>query len=237
MTADSMTPDRSGAAPAAAGGGNRLVLAGLVLYLCEWVAIIGAGGIDVLFAPGTVPEKVVQAYAGRTDAFAWASGWFSVVLLGRVLFAVALRHGLRQSGHDHPVAELGVLAMTAGVIFETAAYALVMTAAILADHGAAVGTVVAFDTAGLSVEGLLWGATGVAVVALSWAMSRSAVFPRVLCVLGLLGGAGLLVRGLAFNAPGLASVQGALQAGVPAIWVWMAWTGVLMWRRTSRTAA
>jgi hypothetical protein len=101
----------------AAGGGNRLVLAGVVLYFCEWVGIIGAGGIDALFEPGTSPATVLDAYAGHGNAFAWAAGWFSVVLLGRVLFATGLRHGLRTSGHDDPLAEFGVLAMLGVVIF------------------------------------------------------------------------------------------------------------------------
>src|SRR4051794_10543253 len=97
--------------------GNRLVLTGVLIYFCEWLAIVGAGGIDVLFEPGTSPAKVLAGYAGHGNAFAWAAGWFSVVLLGRVLFAIGLRHGLRASGHDDPLAEFGVLAMLGGVIF------------------------------------------------------------------------------------------------------------------------
>jgi hypothetical protein len=212
--------------------GNRLVLAGVIVYLCEWVAIIGAGGVDSMFAPGTSPEKVLAAYAGHSNAIAWASGWFSVVLLGRVLFAVALRHGLRTSGRDDPVAEFGVLAMLAGVISEVTAYGVVTAAALLADHGGSADTVAGFDTAALSIEGLLWGATGVAVVALSWSMFRSAFFSRILCALGMVGGTALLIAGLVFNAPEYSGIQGALGGGVPVIWVWMVWTGVVMWRRT-----
>jgi hypothetical protein len=86
------------------------------------VAIIGAGGIDVLFKPGTSPARVLDAYAGHSSAYAWAAGWFRVVLLGRALFAVAVRRGLISSGLQDASAGFAVLAMTAGVVFETVAY-------------------------------------------------------------------------------------------------------------------
>jgi hypothetical protein len=214
---------------------SRLVLAGVALYFCEWIGIIGAGGIDVLFKPGTSAATVIDGYAGNANAFAWAAGWFSVVLLGRVLFATGVRHGLRAAGHDDPATEVGVLAMLGGVIFEVAAYALVMAAALMTDHGARADTVVALDTTGLCLETMLWGMTGAATVALAWAMLRSALFPRVLCGLGLVAGAGLLVAGLAFSAPAFSEAQGALLAGVPLLWIWMWWTGVLMWHHAPRS--
>jgi hypothetical protein len=213
--------------------GNRLALAGVVLYFCEWVGIVGAGGVDVLDEPGTAPAKVLAGYAGHGNAFAWAAGWFSVALLGRVLFAVGLKHGLRASGHADPVAEFGVLAMLGGVVFEVTAYALAMAAAVLADHGGNATSVVALDTAGFSAESMMWGATGAAVVALAWAMLRSTRFPTVLCALGLIGGVALLLAGLAFNAPSFSGVHGAATAGVPLIWIWMWWAGVLTWRQSS----
>ncbi len=213
--------------------GNRLVLLGAVSYFCEWVAIIGAGGISVLFKPGTNPTSVLQAYVGHSDAFAWAAGWFSVVLLGRVLFAVAVRHALARSGHQDPVADLGVLAMTVGVVFEVAAYALVMGAAILADHGAKADVVTAIDASASSVESMLWGPTGLAVVSISWAMLRSGMFSRALSGIGLFAGTLMLLEGLAFSAPRFADVQGALQIGVPLMWLWMIWTGVVTWRRAA----
>jgi hypothetical protein len=215
--------------------GNRLALAGTVLYLLEWVAIVGAGGIDVLFKPGTSPPKVLDAYAGHSNAYAWAAGWFSEVLLGRALFAVAVRRGLISSGLQDASADFAVLAMTAGVVFETAAFAMVMGAAILADHGATADMVAGLDTSALSIESLLWGPTGLAVLALAWAMFRSSLFPRALCAVGGVGGILLLVDGLVFNAPRFVSAQSALQGGVPLMWVWMLWTGVLMWRRGEKS--
>lgn len=216
--------------------GNRLVIAGVILYFLEWVAIVGAGGIDVLFSPGTNPAKVLHAYIGHSTAFGWAAGWFSVVLLGRSLFAVALRHALVRSGHQDPRADFGVLAVTAGVVFEVGTYALVMAAAIMADQGRSADVVTAFDTSAFSLETMLWGTTGMGTLALSWAMLRSGLFSRVLTGIGLIGGALLVVDGLGFNAPRFSTIQGALQVGVAAMWTWMIWTGIVTWR-ASRSLA
>jgi hypothetical protein len=211
--------------------GNRLALVGALLYFTEWVAIFAAHGIDVWFPAGTKPATVLQGYLGNGDAFTWAAGWFSVVLLGRVLYAVALRHALVRSGADHPLALFGVLAMTVGVVFELISSAVVSGAAVAADHGADAALVTTLDTVATSVENLLWGTVGVSALALSAAMLGSRLFPRVLCGLGLLAGALLLVDGLFFSAPSYTQVASALQVAVPLLWVWMLWTGVLLWRR------
>jgi hypothetical protein len=218
--------------------GTRLALLGALVYLCEWVAIIAAGGIDVLFAPGTAPATVLAAYQGHSDAFAWASGWFGVVLLGRTLFATALAGVLRGaggSGDDDALVTFGVLAMTVGVLFETAAYAIVAAAGAVADHGGGSSLVTALDSTGGALERLLWGATGAGVLALAVAMARSGRFPRALWGLGLVSGGALLLDGLAFSAPSYASVSDALQVAVPLLWVWMLWTAVLLWRRTAQS--
>jgi hypothetical protein len=81
---------------------------------------------------------------------------------------------------------------------------------------------------------LLWGATGLGVLCLRWAMLRSVLFPRVLAGLGLLGGVLMTVDGVAFGAPEYASAQAALQAAGFVMWIWMIWSGVLMWRASPR---
>ena len=215
--------------------GSRLVLTGAVLYFLEWVAIIGVGGMSVLFEPGTDPTKVLHGYTGHSNAYAWAAGWFGVVLLGRALFAVGIRHGLSRSGFDHPVVEFGVLAMTAGAAIEIVSYGIVAGAAVVADQGGDARLVAAMDTTARTVNLLLWGATGVGVLCLSWTMLRSALFPRVLSGLGLVGGALITLDGLAFGAPEFAGAQSALQAAGFLMWIWMIWSGVLMWRHAAAT--
>ncbi len=81
------------------------------------------------------------------------------------------------------------------------------------------------------MESLLWGTVGVSALALSVAMLSSRLFPRVLCCLGLLAGALLVVDGLFFSAPSYTQVASALQVAVPVLWVWMLWTALLLWRR------
>lgn len=210
--------------------GTRLAAGGTFLYFLEWVAILAAGGIDVFRAPGEASSKVVEAYAGHASDYGWAAGWFGVVLLGRVLFAVAVRYSLRRSGHDDPLADFGVLAVTAGVFFEVASYGVVATGALLADHGGSVDAVVMLDALGGSLNVLLWGATGVGVLALAAAMFRSGVFSRALCAVGGLGGLVLAVQGLAFAGANFEDLQSALQAAALLFWVWMIWTSVVLWR-------
>ena len=217
-----------------AGTGNRLALAGAVLYLLEWVAIVGAGGIDVLRQPGTAPGKLLEAYAGHSDAFSWASGWFGVVLLGRVLFAIGVRRGMHRDSRNDALAEFGVLAMLAGVVFEVSAYAVVMGAAIVADHHGTAATVAALDAVGLALDNLVWGATGVAILALSWVMLRADTFPRVLSAIGLVAGILLTLDGLAFNAPQFFGLHDALTSAAALFWIWMIWSGVLLWNRAPR---
>ena len=211
--------------------GNRLALIGALLYFTEWVAIVAAGGIDVWFPAGTKPVTVLHGYLGNGDAFSWAAGWFSVVLLGRVLYVVAVRHALARSDSDHPLAMFGVLAMAISVVFELTSSAVVAGTAVAADHGASAGLVTTLDTVATAVEGLLWGTVGVSALAISIAMLSSRLFPRVLCGVGLLAGAMLVVDGLFFGAPSYAQVASALQLAVPMLWVWMLWTGLLLWRR------
>ena len=215
--------------------GNRLVFAGAVLYLLEWVAIVAAGGIGVFLDPETAPAKLAHAYAGHENWYAWAAGWFAVVLLGRVLFAVALRRGMvAASPTGEIVAEFAVLAMLAGVVIEAASYAVVMAGAVMTDHHGAAESVRTLDVLGHSLNSVMWGPSGLAVLCLAWVMWRHGGFPRVLPGLGLLGGALLLLSAMAFNAPRFASVAGALEAGATVFWVWMIWTAVLMWRRTPK---
>ena len=211
--------------------GSRLVLAGALLYLAEWVAIIGAGGMSVWFAPGTDPDRVLDGYAGHGGDFSWAAGWLGVVLTGRILFALALQHGLRRSGHDDPLAGWGVMLMVVGVVIETINCAVVAGIASAADHGASAETVATLDTVAVALQNGLWGVLGLSVLALTAAMLRSGLFPKALCGLGILAGLPLLVVGLALGNPANADVAEGLQAGAALMWIWMLWAGVLMWRR------
>lgn len=216
------------------GTGNWLALVGTVLYFLEWVAIIGAGGIDVLREPGTSQTTIFHAYAGHSDGFAWASGWLGVVLLGRVLFAIGVRRALQARGQDDALAEFGVLAMLAGVVFEASSYGVVMGAGIVADHGGAKSTVAALDAIGLGVDNLVWGATGLSILALAWVMFRTVTFPKLLGALGIVAGVVLVVDALVFNAPRFFGLHDGLTSVALLLWIWMIWSSVLILNRRPR---
>ncbi|MPV37034.1 hypothetical protein [Georgenia subflava] len=215
--------------------GSRLVLAGAVLYLLEWVAILTADSGVLPAPPDSAPEETLALYAGEAGALGFMAGWFSLVLIGRVLVVIGIRSVLRASGHAHPLMDLAVAAMLLGVVLEVTAYGLAAAAAVAADGGAAVA-VVALDAGSSVVNTLLYGPTGMALVITVWAMWRTRDFPVALHVLGLLAGLSAVAAALA-SAPSMRELQDTLSFGAFLMWIWMLWTGVLLWRRRSRHAS
>lgn len=213
--------------------GDRLVLVGSVLYLLEWVGII-AGHVGAPLGAGASAGAVHQAYAGSADAFGWAAGWFSVVLLGRVVLMVGVRSALVDSGRRDVLMDVAVLAMTVSVAVEVAVYAVVAGAAWYLDAGGGLATTRALDAVAYQSNEMLWGPAGVSLLCAGAAMWRSALFPRVLAGLALVAGGLLGVVGLALVAPRFADLANGLTSGALLFWVWMLWTGVLAWRATPR---
>ena len=206
--------------------GSRLVLVGAVLYLLEFVAIFAVDPGDLPAPPGTAAEEAVAMYAGEAGALGFMAGWFSIVLLGRVLVVVGIRSYLAATGHGHPLMDLAVAAMLLGVVLEVSAYGVATAAAVAADAGA----VVALNAGATVLNSLIYGPTGVALLVTVWAMWRARAFPVVLHVLGLVAGVSGLAAGLA-TAPSASGVQEALSIGAIVMWVWMIWAGVVLWRR------
>ncbi len=66
--------------------GNRLTLAGVILYLLEWIGILTFGTGTAPTNPGTSPREVVAEYTQHANAIALLGGWLALVLLGRILF-------------------------------------------------------------------------------------------------------------------------------------------------------
>jgi hypothetical protein len=215
--------------------GNRWVLVGAVVYLLEWVAIIwsGAVGVDALVTRGTEGSDLQASYDGHVDAVASMAGWFAVVLLGRVLIFIGLRHALAESGYRHPLLDLAVVAAAASVVLEIASYGLAAAAADRADAGEQAQAAL-LDQAGSGLNLMIAGGLGVAVAATSWCMRQSRLFSLPLAVVGLLAGA-LIIGAQLTVAPSLESLFELLFASVLLFWVWMIWAGVVCWRRTPRT--
>src|SRR2546423_5529442 len=88
--------------------GNRVALVGAAMYFLEWVAIVSIPSVptDKL---GHDPSAIVAAY-GHPRAIGVAAGWFSVVLFGRVVFAIGLRDAFRGLRRERLVADIAVVA-------------------------------------------------------------------------------------------------------------------------------
>jgi hypothetical protein len=218
--------------------GNRMALTGAVLFLLEWVAILGSGlvgapqGVD----PAAARDQVVAAYAGTENGSALVAGWMAVVLTGRVLFVVGLRAGLDASGRSHPLMGFAASMMSISVALEIASAAVTAGAAKLAAEGSPEG-LIALDRASTAIFNCVYGAFGLAVLCAAWCMWRSRLFPTVLNVLGLAGGLSFLFMQL-IAAPSFKPLFDALDLSAPLlVFVWMVWTGIRLWRHTPRKAA
>jgi hypothetical protein len=126
--------------------GTRLAAAGAALYFLEWVAIAFLPAVPTARL-GDDPAAIVAAYRGHASAVAFAAGWFSFVLLGRVLFATALRHAFRESGRRSALLDFAVAAMAISVVLEVASFVSAAAAGWLADAGADSAVVAGLDAA------------------------------------------------------------------------------------------
>ena len=169
--------------------GNRWVLIGGVVYLLEWVAIIwtGALGVGETVTRGTALDDLVDSYTGHVDAVATMAGWFSVVLLGRILVFIGLRHALAESGYRHPLLDLAVAAAAVSVALEVASYGVGAASAERVEAGEPAQALL-LDQAGTGLNLMILGGLGVAVAATSWCMWRSGLFSVVLNILGFVAG-------------------------------------------------
>jgi hypothetical protein len=221
--------------------GNRLVLAGAVLYLLEWVAIIPAGDSGPSEA-GTRGDKVLALYTAHPTAVAFLATWLSVVLVGRVLIVLGIRDALRSIGANDTLPLFAAAAMTLSVAMELVSEALVGAAGVLAAQSGDPDVIRALDAAAGTTWDVVFGLLGVAVAVSAWAMLRSRAFPLWICAIGLVGGVLMMLVGV-FAGParlheGIArSISTTAQVGVPLFWVWMLATGIFLLRRTpARTA-
>jgi len=218
--------------------GNRIALVGTALYFCEWIAIAFIPNVptDKL---GVDPAAIVATYT-HPQRIAFAAGWFSFFLLGRVVFCAALRNAFYGMRRELLFADISLVAMGASVVLEVGSFALVAAAAWLVDAHGTADTIVALDSAGSTMFEMVWGPIAMSVLAGSLAMLLSGLFPKWLSWLGVVAG-GLLAVGSVLGAAGLGSsgavhdVGGALTSlPVPGIWVWMIATSVILFRATPR---
>ncbi len=209
--------------------GNRLVLAGSVLYLLEWVAIVAAS-VEVPLGATASAADLVSSYAGNAEVLGWAAGWFSVVLLGRILIMTGLRTALSESGRPQPLMDLAVGAMTVSVALEIATYAVAAGTSWSAGRAGAATSMRGLDAAAFTLNEMIYGPLGVSMLCAGAAMWLSGLFSKLLAGIAIVGGVMATLLGLAFVSPGLADVATGLGFAALLLWVWMLWTGVVLWR-------
>jgi hypothetical protein len=212
--------------------GNRWVLIGGVGYLLEWVAIIwvGALGIGETVVRGASTDKLLDTYVGHVDALTTMAGWFSLVLLFRILLFIGLRQALADSGYRHLLMDFAVAAAAVSVTLEVASYGLGAAAGGLAEDGDRSG-MLALDQAAAGINLMIAGGLGVAIVCSAYCMWNADLFPTVLNVIGVISGVALVGAQLTV-APATQTLFDILFAFPALFWVWMLWAGVLCWRRT-----
>ena len=230
--------------------GNRLALAGVVIYFLEWVGIAAFNIGNVPASQGTKAAEILAQYAQHGTALALMAGWLSLVLLGRILFVTGIRDGLRKSGAETLLADFAMVAMAASVILEIAAWTVAAGGAYAAANGADQSTIVGIDALANFLTQVIGAPLAASILAASVAMLQSRLFPAWLCWLGLVAGAVAsvygVIAGAAFEAggscaaalcltgsvlPGLAQLLSVTLLGA---WIWMIATGVVLFRAADR---
>jgi len=147
---------------------NRLTLAGAIIYLLEWVGIIGFHSGNVPAAQGAKAVEVVAQYTQHGTGVELLAGWLSLVLLGRILFIAGIRDGLRKSGAETLLADFALGAMAVSVILEIGAFAVAGGAVQALSKGADQSTIVGIDAAANWLDMVIVTPFGVAVLAASF---------------------------------------------------------------------
>jgi hypothetical protein len=134
-----------------------------------------------------------------------------------------------------------VAAMAISVAVELLAMAFVAGATVLADRGADDAVVQQLDVMGGVTWMLIFGPAAIAVLLSSWAMLRTRTFPTWISVVGLVGGAALIVSA-ALSGPGYLhdgaarGIAAATQGGIALMWLWMLAAGIFLVRRAPARA-
>ena len=226
--------------------GNRLALAGVIIYFLEWVGIVAFNVGNVPASQGTKAAEILAQYAQHGTAVELMAGWLSLVELGRILFVAGIRDALRKSGAETLLADFALVAMAVSVIVEILAWTVAGGGAYAAASGADQSTIVGIDAISNFFNQVIGAPLAVSILAASVAMLQSRLFPVWLCWLGLAAGAIAsvygVIAGAAFAAggscasalcltgsvlPGLAQL---LSATLLAAWIWMIATGVVLFR-------
>lgn len=206
-------------------------LVGTVLYLIELVFLFG---LWVAPAAGLSAAELTQHWAANAGMHAFNVACVSIAVLGRIVFAAAVRDALRVAPRVRVIADIAFAITVAGVAIEIALMTVGSGVAFVGavDEGSAVlaAGIVGLGQAGTGVP----VAMGVSGILLSIAMLRTKLVSAWISVVGLLGGIAFLALIAApLPIPGLAALATpvALLALVLVV-VWMLATSIAFIRRT-----
>ena len=212
---------------------------GSLPYFLEWVAIAFLPDVADASHIGSEPELVVATYRDDARGVAAAAGWFALVLLGRILIAVALRKAFRDSGRDSALIDFAVGAMIVSVTIEIVSFGPAAAAWLSSRPSRRISNH-ALEAAASLMFLSVFVPLGASILAASAGMLGSQIFPRWLALLALVAGAHAVVGGIlqvaALSRTGpLLDVADAL-TGVGAIgfWIWILSTSIILWRHTPR---
>ena len=212
--------------------GTWFVLAGILLYLCEFVGFAIAGGYPST-EPGTPLDQIPAAYVGFENGAGFLVGWMALVLTGRILIVIGLRSVIGRNA----LLDWAVAAMVVSVAVEVVSVAAMAAAAALVTNGAGVDAVVVADQLAWTLGSGATTAGGLAALLAAVGMWRSGLFPRTLAWSGVALGAVMLTSGLLAGAPQTYPVASTLSIAVLFWFAWVLWTGVLLARRAGRARA
>ena len=188
-------------------------------------------GIEADVKIGRSANDLLVSVTGNEKELMLMAGWFSLVLMGRILIIIGLKNSLAASGRSHPIMDFAVVVMAISITFEVLAYTFFATASLLgATHPEGM---VALEWTSGALNGLTVGSLRVSVFCSAWAMFRSELIPKALPILGMVAGIPLAVAAL-FIAPSLSNIGAGLTVGAPLFWIWMLWTGILLWKKAPK---
>jgi hypothetical protein len=218
--------------------GNRLALVGSLLYFLEWVAIVFLPDVADAAHFGSQPEVVVAAYRDHARAVAFAAGWFALVLLGRILFAVALRKAFQDSGQNSVLIDFAVGAMIVSVTIEIVSFGPAAAAAWLTNARVDASAIAALEAAASLIFLIVFVPLGASILAASGGMLVSHLFPQWLGAIALVAGTCVVVGGIlqvaALSSTGrLFDIGGPVTSvGAVGFWIWILVTSIILWRHT-----
>jgi hypothetical protein len=214
--------------------GNRLVLLGGILFLCEFVGIIGSHVHTMPALPGTSSASLRTMYDGQAGVAGFLVGWYSLVIPGRLLFTLGLRRAILASDRSgrapRTLLDWAVSLMGVGVVLEMASAAVLAAAAASATRGDD-AVLFALDRMAHTFQVAITCPSGLALAVVAFAMWRSGVFPRMLAGPMLMIGGVQVVSGALLAGPSTASLQDSVTALNLINFGLILWAGILVFRR------